>query len=105
MKLYKSLIKCALCNYSYGHFKENNKSKYICNHYRKNSKCSRRVVTEEDLTSTIKLYCDNEKINIPDNNEDMKKFIDKIYIGEKGYYRIEYKNGHISSWDGWNLKI
>lgn len=107
MKLFKSIIKCGVngCGHSYVHFKENGKDKYICNNYRKNTNCSRRVVEEDSILFIVRSYFDREGIPFEETNECMKELIEVIYVDENGGIQINYFNCHNSLWSDDELII
>lgn len=105
-KLFKSLIKCKVCGCSYIHFKENKKSKYICNKYKKGNGCSRRVVVEDEIAFMVEQYCKINNIDYIPDNLSLKELIDVIYIDENGFIEIKYKdNNEKAIWTNTTLQF
>jgi hypothetical protein len=104
-KLFRSLIKCKVCGCSYIHIKENRKSKYICNKYKKGNGCSRRVVVEEEIAYIVKQYCNINKIDYIPDNDFLKGIIKVIYIDDNGFVEIIYKDNNRSIWTDTTLQF
>ena len=98
-KLFKSIIYCH-CGRRMTPTKQSNGSiLYICSDYHHSKGCSREnAVYELDLLMIVKQHGIKNNINIPDNNNEMKKTIKKIIMGKNDKYTVEFTNGRICGW-------
>lgn len=99
-KILKGLIKCLHCNYA---FTYTSPTLLCCSGYRTKKTCEYISWKEEEVLEIIKEHLEREEVVFEENNEYLKQYISKVYLGKNGTYKIEFKNGKICGWDGNSL--
>ena len=98
--LFKSLLKCSNCNYTFRARKERNHIKYRCSNRLKNgiNSCSNdSVITEEELIYHTKKQFELYEKDFNLDNEYLKTVIKDIIVQPNNNYMINYKNKSFDS--------
>jgi hypothetical protein len=93
--LFKSLIKCSNCNYSFRGRVERGKTKYRCNNRLKNGleACSNNsALDERELEDVIQKQFNLYGIKYIADNEYLVNIINKIDVSKNGEYVIVFKD-------------
>lgn len=99
--LFKSLIKCGQCNYSYKGKMDRKRKVYICGGYSKKGKsfCSRRIVDENDLIQIVEKQFQLNSTQYEElTNEYLKTIIQEILVEDDGGVIVKYFNYPPTLW-------
>lgn len=101
-RILKGLCKCLECNYAFTYVSD---SLLVCSGYRTKKVCKYISYKEDDILDILEQHFHRRGLEFKHDNEYLKQYVNKMYLGENGNYRIEFSDNSIASFDGCSLLI